>query len=92
MRAYEAEADVYQVEMQDYQERYLEWELTRAGAVEAAEGLVGSFHGDYGWTFVDKQNLAAYLGKTLRSWFALTAIVAVLLLGVLWMVKRKDEI
>lgn len=92
MKTYEAEADLYQSEMEAYQEEKLDWEIARAKAVDSAEGLVESFHKDFGWTFVDKEKPTIFASKIITTWFAQGAIILILLGGVLLMVKRKDDI
>ncbi|HEY46150.1 MAG TPA: FHA domain-containing protein [Anaerolineae bacterium] len=92
MEVYEAEAEVYQAEMEAYLEENLEWEIAREAAVNPAEGLIGTIYEDYGWTFVDKNDSQAFWSKILTTWIAQGVIIAVLLLGVLLMVKRKDAV
>jgi hypothetical protein len=92
MEVYEAEAEVYQAEMEAYLEENLEWEIAREAAVNPAEGLIGTIHEDYGWTFVDKNDSQAFWSKILTTWIAQVVIIVVLLLGVLLMVKRKDAV
>ncbi|NIS80716.1 MAG: FHA domain-containing protein [Anaerolineales bacterium] len=92
MKAFEAEAKLYQKEMEAYQEDLLDWEITRAAATDAAEGLVESFREEVAWTFVDKNDTATFLSKIFNAWLAQALIIMILLLGVLYMVKRKDVI
>jgi ABC-type multidrug transport system ATPase subunit/pSer/pThr/pTyr-binding forkhead associated (FHA) protein len=92
MEGYEAEAEVYQAEMEAYLEENIEWEIAREAAVNPAEGLIGTIYEDYGWTFVDKNDTQAFWSKILTTWTAQVVIIVVLLLGVLFMVKRKDVI
>ena len=92
MKAYEAEAEIYRVEMTTYQEEITEWEVSRTAAIEPAEGFIKTFYDDYGWTFVDKDDSGAYLGKITTTWIAQVVIINVFIVGVLIMVKRKDVI
>lgn len=92
MEAYESEAEVYRAEMEAYQEEYLDWKISRAAAVEPAEGIIEGFYKEYGWTFVNKNDPEAFWSKIITTWMSQGVIIAVLLLLVLLMVKRKDVI
>jgi ABC-type multidrug transport system ATPase subunit/pSer/pThr/pTyr-binding forkhead associated (FHA) protein len=92
MEAYETEAKLYQAEIESYQREYLGWEIARAAAIDPAEGIIRTLYEDYGWTFVDKNDTQAFWSKILTTWTAQVVIIVVLLLGVLFMVKRKDAI
>ncbi|NIM93573.1 MAG: FHA domain-containing protein [Anaerolineales bacterium] len=92
MRVYEAEADVYASEMTAYQEELLDWEIGRASAVDPAVGLVDNIHDEFGWTFVDKSDAEAFWSRMITTWVAQIVIISVIILGVIFMVKRKDAV
>jgi ABC-type multidrug transport system ATPase subunit len=88
--AYEAEAQIFQAQMVDYQTELINWQIARAAAVEPAEGLVGQVKKDFGWTFVDKDDTAAYGQMLVSTWSAQLIISGVLFGLILLLIKRKD--
>ena len=90
MKAYERDAELYQEEITAYQTEYVSWKSKREGVVEQAVKTLGAINDEYGWTFVDKSDSQAFWSKIITSWTAQGIITGVLILGVLWMVKRKD--
>jgi hypothetical protein len=88
--AYEAEVQVFQARMVDYQTELINWQIARAAAVEPAEGLVGQVRKDFGWTFVDKDNTAAFGQMILSTWSAQLIISGILFVLILLLIKRKD--
>ena len=92
MKAYERDAELYQEEIAVYQTEYVSWKSKREGVVEQAVKALEAINDEYGWTFVDKSDSQAFWSKIITSWAAQGIISGVLILGVLWMVKRKDVI
>ena len=92
MTAYQAEADLYEAQSKAYQEERTTWMMTRTGTIEAAEGMLETFHDDFGWTFIDKSDPYAFLARIARTWLAQLVIIGVLLGAVFVAVKRKDVI
>lgn len=90
LESYQAEADVYKAEAISYQEALATWQIARAAAVEPAEGVVGQFNKDFGWTFVNKANQDAYLTKIGTTWVAQAGISVILFVAILFLQKRKD--
>jgi hypothetical protein len=45
-----------------------------------------------GWTFADKNNRAAFLGKVATTWLAQGVISGILFGGILFLQKRKDVV
>jgi hypothetical protein len=46
---------------------------------------------NFGWTWIDKDDSAAYLGKLAGTWIAQGVIMGVLLVGIVFFQKRKDN-
>lgn len=87
---YRADAEVYQAAMVDYQTRLAEFTVAQQASIQPAEALVDTVNEDFGWTFVDKRNQAAYIGKIALTWLAQVIISLVLFGGILFFQKRKD--
>lgn len=87
---YRADAEVYQAEIVEYQTALAEWQGARFAAVQPAQALVGSAYTDYGWTFVNKDNVPAFVGQIALTWVAQLTIGGVLFVGILVLQKRKD--
>jgi ABC-type multidrug transport system ATPase subunit/predicted component of type VI protein secretion system len=92
MQAYERDAELYQAEMENYHADYTTWKSKREGLVSHAVDALVAIDEEYGWTFVDKGDSQAFWIKILTSWVAQLVISGILILGVLWMVKRKDVV
>ena len=91
LESYQAQAEVYQAQAISYQQSLAAYEIARNAAVGKAEGLLGQFQKDFAWTFVDKNNRDAFLGKVFRTWLAQGVIIAVLFAGILVLMWRKDR-
>ncbi len=87
---WEVEAAIYQAEVITYQENLIQWQIGRTSAVEPAEVLVEKMIRDYGWTFVDKNEILAFGLHVGSTWFAQGVIIFVLFIGILVFQKRKD--
>ncbi|MBE0697079.1 MAG: ABC transporter permease, partial [Anaerolineaceae bacterium] len=88
---YQAKADVFAKQMEQYQKDLANWEIDRNGAVSAAEGLIEPFNDNFKWTFADKKNEAAYLGKVFRAWLMQGIIILVLMTLAILLIWRKDK-
>jgi hypothetical protein len=58
--------------------------------VTPAEGIVDTFYTGVGWSFVDKEDTAAYWGKIIYTWLVQTGIILLLFVVILYLQKRKD--
>ena len=91
LATYQANAEVYKAEAITYQEDLAKWQIARAAAVEPAEGLIKQARNKFGWTFVDKNDLADYSSSIATAWVSEVIIITVLFVGILWFQKRKDK-
>jgi len=92
VESYRADAEVYQAEVIAYQTALADWQIAQEAAVVPAETLVSQLNRDMGWTFVDKNNRPAFLGKIATTWLAQGVISGILFGGILVLQKRKDAI
>ena len=99
VQAYQDGVAGYQAELQDYQTAAIQhqqdltvWQVARESAAGKAESLIGQINRDFGWTFVDKSNLAFYYTKILSTWVAQLIYSGVLFVLVLILQKRKDVV
>ena len=88
--AYESEIEIYQAQVISYQEDLVNWQILREAAVLPAEGIIGTFHDDFRWTFVDKNNPEKFWPFIYRTWIAQGIIISVLFILILIFQKRKD--
>jgi ABC transport system ATP-binding/permease protein len=88
---YQAKADVFARQMEQYQKDLAKWKIDRNGAVSAAEGLIEPFNDNFKWTFADKKNEAAFLGKVFRTWLMQGIIILVLMTLAILLIWRKDK-
>ena len=91
LETYQAQAEVYQTQAIAYQQSLAEYEIARNAAVGKAEGILGRFQQDFAWTFVDKNDREAFLGKVFRTWFAQGIIISLLFVAILVLMWRKDR-
>jgi ABC transport system ATP-binding/permease protein len=89
---YQAKADVFARQMEQYQKDLAKWEIDRNSAVSSAEGLIEPFHDNFKWTFVDKHNQAAYLAKIINTWVMQGVIIFVLMTVAILLIWRKDKV
>jgi len=83
---YEAEVQVYQAEKVAYETARVELQV----AVAPAEGIVQTFYDGVGWSYVDKEDSAAYFGKITKTWMVQIFICLILFGAILVLQKRKD--
>lgn len=92
LESYQSQADIYKAEAVAYQEAMARWQIARAASVEPAESLLNQVREEYGWTFVNKEDSTAYWMKIGKAWLAEGVIIGLLLVGILFLQKRKDII
>ena len=104
--AYRAELAVYEEELKQfredvdvYQECVVTAETNQANyriAIESsilpAEELIRQFYPGFGWTYVDKDDTAAYRGMILQTWAAQLIIIFILFVLIMLLLKRKDVV
>jgi ABC-type multidrug transport system ATPase subunit/pSer/pThr/pTyr-binding forkhead associated (FHA) protein len=90
--AWQGEQDVYKNKIETYQTDLTELKVKRAVAVGAAESTIENYKDDFGWTFVDKKDKANYYKTVFSTWAAQLVIIFVLLVGTIFMVKRRDVV
>jgi ABC-type multidrug transport system ATPase subunit/pSer/pThr/pTyr-binding forkhead associated (FHA) protein len=90
IEAYQARSEVYQSEIITYQQELINWQIGQASAVTPAEATMEVFHSGIGWSFVDKEDPAAYWSKITRTWMVQLGIITLLFVTILFLQKRKD--
>jgi hypothetical protein len=78
-----------------YQAEKVAYETSRAQlmvAVAPAEAVVRTFYDGAGFTYVNKQDTAAYLAKVGFTWTVQGFIILLLFGAILYLQKRKDVI
>jgi hypothetical protein len=90
IEAYQARSEVYKSEIITYQQDLIGWQIAQASAVTPAESVVNTFYTGIGWSFVDKEDSAAYYGKIVRTWLVQLGIISLLFVVILFLQKRKD--
>ncbi|MDX1416042.1 MAG: FHA domain-containing protein [Candidatus Promineifilaceae bacterium] len=99
MDVFEAELELYQVQRQDYEMRRaesLQSDVQREVAIKAAvlpaEELIRQFYPGFGWTYVNKNDSAAYRSMILETWAAQLVIIFILFVLIIFLLKRKDAV
>jgi ABC-type multidrug transport system ATPase subunit/pSer/pThr/pTyr-binding forkhead associated (FHA) protein len=82
LAAYQARADTYQAALAD-------WNIKRSTAVSKAESLLGRFHQDFGWAFVNKDDSHLFWSRLLLAWGAQGLMIGGLFLVTLLAISRK---
>jgi hypothetical protein len=59
-------------------------------AISGAEGMIDTFIGDFGWTFVNKEDTLYYYARIAGTWLAQGVIIMVMFGITLFLIKRKD--
>jgi ABC-type multidrug transport system ATPase subunit/pSer/pThr/pTyr-binding forkhead associated (FHA) protein len=90
MDLYKVQADIYKSQMTQYLEDLARYNISRASAVSAAEGVINSVNEKYGWAWVNKRDPLIYIPWLLRTWFAQFEIMVVYFFLILFLIKRKD--
>jgi hypothetical protein len=87
---YQAKTDVYKAEVTAYQTELAEWGIDRMSAISGAESLISSMNGDFGWTFVNKEDTPYYYGRIGTTWLAQGVLIIIMFAITLFLIKRKD--
>jgi hypothetical protein len=77
------QGDEYQEQMVAFGDQKADWERQREGAIRGAEGMLKSVFQDYG---------QAFKGKVGPRWATMGVIMAVLLVVIVILQKRKDNV
>jgi len=91
MELYESQAKLYQAEMEEYQKQLIDYETARNSAVQHAEGVIDGVKEEFGWGWVDKTDTAGYRAWLIEVWGAQGILVAVYIVIILILIKRKDN-
>ncbi|MCC6299527.1 MAG: FHA domain-containing protein [Anaerolineales bacterium] len=95
LQAYEAEVNLYKLQIEQYQKDRVAYETERAElqvAVAPAEGVVRNFYSNFPFMYVDKDDTVAYYSKVGFTWVVQGFICVVLFVAILYLQKRKDVI
>jgi ABC-type multidrug transport system ATPase subunit/pSer/pThr/pTyr-binding forkhead associated (FHA) protein len=92
VNAWQDEQDAYKDQLETYQTDLTELKVKRAVAVGAAESTIENYKDDFGWTFVDKQDKPTYYKTLFGTWAAQFVIIAILLIGTIYMQKRREVV
>ena len=90
MKLYEAQADVFKAQMEDYQKARLEYESARNTAVASAEGLIENVNKEFGWAFINMDDSNTFWSWLVKTWTAQSIIIGVYFVLILLVIKRKD--
>lgn len=88
--AWQEEQEKYKDDISQYQTDQTDIEVKRATAVGSAESNISRFKDQYGWTFVDKENRAKYIGTLLTTWIAQLILCTLMFIGTIIMQKRSE--
>jgi hypothetical protein len=92
MDEWQEQQENYKDELEQYQEDLTELEVKRAISIGSAEGSIERYKEDFGWTFLDKDDRTKYLGTIFSTWAAQVLIIFIILLGTIYMQKRRDVV
>jgi hypothetical protein len=81
-----AQTEVYQSERIVYETELAKWKV----AVGTGESIIEQFYVNFRWTFVDKNDKAAYWAKITKTWVIQSGIILILFVAILFLQKRKD--
>ena len=90
---YKKQIDDFQVRAEVYKAEKVAYETARVElqvAVAPAEGIVKTFYDGIGWSYVDKNDRAAYFAKITKAWLVQFFICVILFVAILYLQKRKD--
>jgi len=91
MADYRARTATYREAAQSYQESLAEWNIERSAAVSKAESVLGRYHEDYGWAFVDRDDPDVFWPHLLFTWGVQASIITLLFGIILFVVSRKGH-
>jgi hypothetical protein len=92
INAWQDEQTAYKDKIEAYQSDLTELKVKRAVAVGAAESTIENYKDDFGWTFVDKTDKTNYYKTVFKTWAAQLVIILVLLIGTVYMVRKRDVV
>lgn len=90
---YKRQIEDFQVRAEVYQAEKVAYETARVQvqvAVAPAEGIVKTFYDGVKWSYVNKEDRAAYFAKITNAWFVQIFICLILFGAILYLQKRKD--
>lgn len=90
INAWQDEQEQFKDHIETYQKDLTELKVKRALAVGSAEATIQRYKDDYGWTFLDKDDRANYLGVIFKTWVAQLIIIVVVFIGTVIMQKKRD--
>jgi ABC-type multidrug transport system ATPase subunit/pSer/pThr/pTyr-binding forkhead associated (FHA) protein len=90
MDLYQTMADVYKSQMVKYQNDLATYTVARVSAVKAAEGIIKGVTDKIGWAFVNEKDPKIYFPWLFNTWISQVELVAVYLVIILILIKRKD--
>ena len=88
--AFEAQVEVYQAEVVAYQQASITHQAGVATAVQPAETVIQKYNEKFGSAFVNRDNPSEFWFFLLKTWIAQLVISGVLLVGIVFLQKRKD--
>jgi ABC-type multidrug transport system ATPase subunit/predicted component of type VI protein secretion system len=91
VNAYQEKADQYAEAMKAYQEEKAKWEISRNAAVGKAEGMIDTFHKNFGWAFVNRDDADEYWSRIWFAWAIQGVIIGLLFVLMLFFIYRKGR-
>jgi hypothetical protein len=88
---FRVESNVYEAEIAKYQKAKAEYEIKRNGAVRGAEGMMQGVTDEFGWAWINKEDSKVFWPWLTRAWGAQLVLVGIYILGILLLIKRKDQ-
>ena len=99
LAVYEDSLKLFRVDVQTYQSCVVDAETNQANyriamesSVLPAEELIRQFFTGFAWTYVDKEDTAAYQSMILQTWAAQLVIIFILFVLIMFLLKRKDVV
>jgi len=87
---FQVRAEVYQTEKVAYETARINQQIALQSAIAPAEGVVKTFYDGVSWSYVDKEDRAAYFAKITKAWLVQFLICTILFVAILYLQKRKD--
>jgi hypothetical protein len=91
VNAYQEKADQYAEAMKAYQEEKAKWEISRNAAVGKAEGMIDTFHKNFGWAFVNRDDADEYWSRIWFAWAIQGVIIGLLFVLMFFFIYRKGR-
>ena len=92
LKQFREDVDEFQVCVKDAETRKANYRIATEASVLPAEELIRQFYPGFGWTFVDKNDTAAYRNMILKTWAAQLLIIFILFVLIMFLLKRKDVV